>query len=197
MKTQIISTLKRKLALPVIFILAVTFVATSCQKEQLLPNIDKEAELRLVPGSQPIAQIAIDNVFNELVEALVYVDAELNAGFVNLFMNGTDQYTVFAPTDQAFNNLYMAFNISDITDLDAPLVLDVLKYHVVEGRRIAKSVVPRKNLRTIQTLLGVPFSVNPSAQIIALGNTAGIIAADISASNGIIHVIDAVILPIQ
>jgi uncharacterized surface protein with fasciclin (FAS1) repeats len=197
MKTQIISTLKRKLALPVIFILAVTFVATSCQKEQLLPNIDQEAELRLAPGSQPIAQIAIDNGFNELVEALVYVDTELNAGLVNLFMNGTDQYTVFAPTDQAFNNLYMAFNITDITDLDAPLVLDVLKYHVVEGRRIAKSVVPRKNLRTIQTLLGVPFSVNPSAQIIALGNTAGIIAADISASNGIIHVIDAVILPIQ
>jgi uncharacterized surface protein with fasciclin (FAS1) repeats len=197
MKNQIISTLKRNVTLPVVLMFAIAIFTVSCQKEQLLPNVDQEVELRMAPGSDPIAQIAIDNNFNELVGALVYVDTELNAGLVNMFMNGTDQYTVFAPTDQAFNNLYIALNITDITDLDAVLVLDVLKYHVVEGRRIAKSVVPMKNLRIIQTLLGVPFSVNPSAQIIAVGNTANIIAADISASNGIIHVIDAVILPIQ
>jgi uncharacterized surface protein with fasciclin (FAS1) repeats len=197
MKNQIISTLKRNVTLPVVLMFAIAIFTVSCQKEQLLPNVDQEVELRMAPGSDPIAQIAIDNNFNELVGALVYVDTELNAGLVNMFMNGTDQYTVFAPTDQAFNNLYMALNINDITDLDAALVLDVLKYHVVEGRRISKSVVPKMNMRTIQTLLGVSFKVTPAAQIIAVGNTAGIVAADISASNGIIHVIDAVILPIQ
>ncbi|NNL34113.1 MAG: fasciclin domain-containing protein, partial [Flavobacteriaceae bacterium] len=49
----------------------------------------------------------------------------------------------------------------------------------------------------IQTLLGVPFQVNSDAQIIAVGNTSNIIATDISASNGIIHVIDQVLLPIN
>jgi len=75
--------------------------------------------------------------------------------------------------------------------------LDVLLYHVVEGRRAANSVVPKKNNKNISTLLGVDFTVSPQAQITAVGNTANIVAADISASNGIIHVIDTVILPIN
>jgi uncharacterized surface protein with fasciclin (FAS1) repeats len=77
-------------------------------------------------------------------------------------------------------------------------VSDVLIYHVTEGRRTANSVVPRnaRQTRTIQTLLGASFSVNSSLEITAIGNTANIIAADNSASNSIIHVIDIVILPI-
>jgi uncharacterized surface protein with fasciclin (FAS1) repeats len=74
---------------------------------------------------------------------------------VDLFLNGTDQYTVFAPTNEAFENLYEALTeIEGITDLPAELVLDVLLYHVVEGRRAANSVVPPVRSRTITTLLG-------------------------------------------
>ncbi len=149
------------------------------------------------PGNTPIAGIAVNAGFNELVEALVYVDSELDTGLVDLFSNGTDQYTVFAPTDLAFQNLYAALNVTDVTELPAPLVRDVLLYHVVEGRRAANSVVPKNNTRTINTLLGSSFSVTPSASINAIGNTANITTANISASNGIIHVIDAVLLPID
>ncbi|MEK8178723.1 fasciclin domain-containing protein [Flavobacterium buctense] len=149
------------------------------------------------PGTSSIAGIAVNAGFNELVSALVYVDSELDAGLVNLFANGTDQYTVFAPTDQAFQNLYAALNIDDITDLPAPLVRDVLLYHVAEGRRAANSVVPKRGTRAITTLLGSQFSVTPSASINAIGNTGNITAANISASNGIIHVIDTVLLPIN
>lgn len=128
----------------------------------------------------------------------MYVDEELNAGLVNLFLNGKDQYTVFAPTDAAFNNLYSALNITSIRDLPAPLVLSVLQYHVTEGRRASNSVVPKNGTRSITTLLtDATFSVWPNLQIEAIGNTANIVAADISASNGIIHVIDNVILPIK
>ena len=150
-----------------------------------------------MPGQDPIAAIAINAGFSELVGALSYVDASLNAGLVDLFLNGKNQHTVFAPTNDAFNNLYAALGINGITDLPAELVLDVLLYHVTEGRRGSNSVVPKKNPRKIETLLGAKFSVDANAMITAIGNTANITAADISASNGIIHVIDAVILPIN
>ncbi|MFN5324015.1 MAG: fasciclin domain-containing protein [Bacteroidota bacterium] len=149
------------------------------------------------PGTEPIAAIAINAGFSELVSALSYVDGELNTGLVDLFLNGTDQYTVFAPTNAAFQNLYTALGITQISDLPAELVRDVLLYHVVEGRRAANSVVPNNGTRNISTLLGVNFTVNTQGQITAIGNTANITSANISASNGIIHVIDAVILPIN
>lgn len=149
------------------------------------------------PGDTPIATIAINGGFNELVAALVFVDTKLDAGLVNLFLYGKDQYTVFAPTDAAFKNLYAALGVTSITDLPPTLVLDVLKYHVVEGRRAANSVVPKNSSRQITTLLGSTFSVDNKGMITAVGNTANITAANISASNGIIHVVDAVLLPIN
>jgi uncharacterized surface protein with fasciclin (FAS1) repeats len=151
-------------------------------------------------GDESIAAIAIGNgSFNELVDALLYVDEELNAGLVDLFLNGKDQYTVFAPVDSAFFNLYNALDpnggIDSIRDLPADLVLNVLLYHVTEGRRASNSVVPKNNSKTIETLLGSTFSVNSSGMITGGSSNATILAADISASNGIIHVIDAVLLP--
>ena len=153
-------------------------------------------------GDSSIAAIAIaSGSFNELVDALLYVDEELNAGLVNLFLNGKDQYTVFAPTDDAFMNLYSALDpnggIDSVRDLPADLVLNVLLYHVTDGRRASNSVVPKRNSKTIETLLGQTFSVNASGMITAGNSTANIVfeAANISASNGIIHVIDSVLLP--
>lgn len=160
---------------------------------------DKKAAV--APADDPIAKIAIDHPdLNELVAALVYVDDELNAGLVDLFLNGTDQYTVFAPTDAAFQALYDALgpDVDDITDVSADLVLSVLQYHVTKGRRASNSVVPKKNTRKIVTLLdGATFDVAPDLSIKAVGSTANIKTADIPASNGMIHVIDSVLLPIE
>lgn len=157
------------------------------------------------PGSDPIAAIAIDAGFTELVGALSYVDAELDAGLVDLFLNGTDQYTVFAPTDGAFDELYalltsvLGSDIDEITDVPAPIVLDVLLYHVTEGRRAANSVVPPRRDRTVTPLLGETFAVRTDATIrdglSGLRDDAAIVQPNISASNGIIHVIDAVLVP--
>ena len=156
-------------------------------------------------GDAPIARIAIDAGFTELVGALAYVDAELDAGLVDLFLNGRDQYTVFAPTDAAFRELYALLGgvlgapIDEITDLPAPVVLQVLQYHVAEGRRASNSVLPRNGERAIAPLLGERFFVRPDATIrdglTGLREDAAIVRADLSASNGIVHVIDAVIVP--
>jgi uncharacterized surface protein with fasciclin (FAS1) repeats len=160
-------------------------------------NAPAQANRAPAPGNSPIAAIAIAAGFDELVAALGHVDAELDAGLVDLFLNGTDQYTVFAPTDEAFNALYGTLGVDGITDLPPELVLDVLLYHVAEGRRAANSVVPRVGTRTIETLLGATFQVTTAGQILDIaGQTATIDQPNISASNGIIHVIDTVLLPL-
>lgn len=185
-------------------VLGMSIFMVSCSKEDGMSPASTSQVMDLnnrnnapAPGTDPIAQIAIDGGFTELVSALVYVDSSLNTSLVDMFMNGTDQYTVFAPTNAAFQNLYTALNVTQITDLPATLVRDVLLYHVVDGRRAANSVVPKTGTRNITTLLTASFTVNPTGQITAIGNTANITTANISASNGIIHVIDAVILPVN
>jgi uncharacterized surface protein with fasciclin (FAS1) repeats len=200
----------KRIALPAL-VLAGTFVLGACTDTPMDPvpaslSMEAPSENRSsaavrgapAPGSLSIAEIAIDAGFSELVGALVYVDAELGAGLVDLFLNGRDQYTVFAPTNDAFETLYDFLSIDEISDLPPELVLDVLLYHVVEGRRAANSVVPPVRTRTITTLLGKTFKVDATGTITDLfGQEASILAPDISASNGIIHVIDTVILPLE
>ena len=157
------------------------------------------------PGDASIAAIAIDAGFTQLVAALAYVDSELGAGLVDLFLNGTDQYTVFAPTDAAFEDLYALLTsvlgtaIDEISDVPSDVVLDVLLYHVAEGRRASNSVVPKRGERTINSLLGEKFGVRPDLSIrdglTGLRNDASIATPNITASNGIIHVISGVIVP--
>jgi uncharacterized surface protein with fasciclin (FAS1) repeats len=199
MKNEILNTGRRfvKFAL----MAAIVVFAASCNKEEDVTELElKRGQAAApAPGTESIAAIAIGAEFTELVSALVYVDGELETGLVNLFLNGTDQYTVFAPTNDAFQALYdfLGDDVSEITDLPAELVLDVLLYHVVEGRRAANSVVPPVRTRTMTTLLGETFSVDNKGVITdKFGQKINIVAPNISASNGIIHVIDGVLLPL-
>lgn len=194
----------RSFALAGIF--AIGIFAVSCSKEDDGVIVESEVESTelksgraVKKGDLSIAEIALidDGEFDELVAALVFVDTELNAGLVDLFLNGNDQFTVFAPTDAAFEELYDVLGVEDITKVDPQTVLNVLLYHVTEGRRAANSVVPKVRPRTIETLLeGATFSVDTQGRIQAVGNSSLIISSNVSASNGIIHVIDTVLLPI-
>jgi uncharacterized surface protein with fasciclin (FAS1) repeats len=164
------------------------------------------------PGSATIAEIADEAGFDLLLAAVGYIaetnpDSDLVAGLLN-----NDQYTVFAPTDEAFLNLVNAVAplldpdvlaedgpFAAIDDLLGPGTVEaVVSYHVTDGRRASNSVLPRRGERTISTLLpGATFSVDTAGGITAVGNSANIVAPNISASNGVIHVIDAVILPVD
>ncbi len=215
MKKNIFRTIGRGFATKIAILTAAAFIFVACDKEEafmaektlktesLSAASDETGELKRgnrspKPGDQSIAEIAIAAGFDELVGALIYVDGELETGLVDLFLNGTDQFTVFAPTNEAFEALYSAFGFDGITDFPALLVRDVLFYHVVEGRRAANSVVPPVRPRSITTLLGASFTVNSSGVITDIaGQNINIVAANISASNGIIHVIDTVLLPLE
>lgn len=183
--------------------LLVAFLFSSCEKESVsesleTANFTASVSPAAMKGAESIGEIAITNEdFEELVKALSYVDAELDTGLVPLFVSGTDQYTVFAPTDDAFGDLYDALGITSIEELPATLVRDVLLYHVTDGRRFSNSVVPPKNPKEIETLLGESFYVNSDRSIDAIGNEGSIVVPDISASNGVIHIISSVLLPIE
>ena len=192
------------MTLKVLLISTLSFLVISCEEESMITGngnkFIKEAsedDSSAAPGDLSIAEIAInDGEFGELVAALSYVDNELNAGLVDLFLYGTDQYTVFAPHNKAFEDLYRGLGINDITDLPADLVLDLLLYHVAEGRRALYNVVPESGTLTLETQLGKTISVSSIGNITdKLGNNVTILKADVSATNGIIHVIDVVMHP--
>ena len=127
-----------------------------------------------------------DDRFSTLVEL---VQA---AGLVDT-LNGDGPFTVFAPTNDAF----AALPAETVTALTAPenrdQLIAVLTYHVVPGALTAEDVLAAGTADTVQGE-AVDFSVQDG---VAMVDNATIVATDIEAENGIIHVIDAVIVPGQ
>ena len=143
-------------------------------------------------SSQTIVGIAVSNAdFSTLVAAVSCT------GLVPA-LNGTAKYTVFAPTNEAFAKLGLsASNVC--TALPRATLTNILLYHVTSGKRLAKRVLPREagETREIRTLLaGQSFEVNSAGVITtSSGGTSKIVVTNIRASNGVIHVIDTVLLP--
>jgi uncharacterized surface protein with fasciclin (FAS1) repeats len=109
-------------------------------------------------------------------------------------LDGNGQFTVFAPTDAAFVALLDELGIS-AEDLlgDQALVTQVLLYHVARGRRYSGDVLASDRIRTLER--GFLFQ-DGGVLTDENGRTSNIIAIDVEAANGIIHVIDTVVLPL-
>jgi uncharacterized surface protein with fasciclin (FAS1) repeats len=150
------------------------------------------------PSDQSIVAIAAsDPQFSTLVDLVIF--AELDGVLAN-----EGQFTVFAPTNAAFDALIAALVDaigSDATNAllsDKAFVTDVLLYHVTDGRRFSNSLFNRNNSKAVEMLNGGNIWTNPNLTITdnsSLTGDAGIAGANISASNGVIHVIDAVMVP--
>jgi uncharacterized surface protein with fasciclin (FAS1) repeats len=115
------------------------------------------------------------------------VSALQAAGLVET-LKGKGPFTVFAPTDEAFAKIPKA-------DLDALLkdkakLIRVLTYHVVPGRLMAADVVELKEAKTVE---GQSVKIDAASGVSVDG--ARVVKADVVASNGVIHVIDSVMLP--
>lgn len=121
--------------------------------------------------------------FDHLIAAVVRADLVAT-------LDGNRQYTVFAPTDDAFQDLFDALGVSGVNDIPVGTLRAVLLYHVAPGERVAADVVSSTRIRTVSKGFLWP-SVNGGVYI----NDAQVIAADIDVSNGVIHVIDRVLLP--
>ncbi|MEX2182933.1 MAG: fasciclin domain-containing protein [Chloroflexota bacterium] len=129
-----------------------------------------------------IAVNADSGEFSTLIAAVVAADL-VDA------LNGKRQFTVFAPTDAAFAKL--GLNAGNVGSLPKATLQNILKYHVTPGSRDSSSVVGSDRIRMLNGGFIKP-SVTASGAFV---NDSKIIAVDISTSNGIIHVIDTVLLP--
>lgn len=123
--------------------------------------------------------------FDTLIAAVLAADA-----LVLETLSGNGQFTVFAPTDDAFTAL--GLNPDNIGTLDQGFLTDVLLYHVARGRRDARQVLASERIRMLK---GGFLLQDDGVLTDNLGREAKIIVTDVEAANGIIHVIDAVVLP--
>jgi uncharacterized surface protein with fasciclin (FAS1) repeats len=116
------------------------------------------------------------------------VKAVQEAGLVQT-LKGAGPFTVFAPTDEAFAKL--PAGTLDALLKDKQRLTAVLTYHVVPGRVLAADVMKLKSAKTVN---GQEIAISIKDGVVMVDN-ARVIRTDIAASNGVIHVIDSVILP--
>jgi transforming growth factor-beta-induced protein len=143
----------------------------------------------ILPESRDIVDIAVeDGRFTTLVAA---VEA---AGLVDT-LKSEGPFTVFAPTDEAFAALPEGTVEALLADI--PTLTDILLYHVVPGKVMAADVVGLDGQSAGTALEGQSISIMIDGENVVLNDSVNVIITDIEAANGVIHVIDAVLLPPQ
>jgi len=130
-----------------------------------------------------VVDIALNNsTFSKLVEAVV------KAGLVDV-LSAEGPYTVFAPTDAAFAQLFADLGVSGIEEIPAETLVPILQYHVVAGNVLSKDLT-EGDVATlngnIKISLAGPVTINDDAEVLA---------TDIQGTNGVVHVINKVLLP--
>ncbi|MGR8948540.1 MAG: fasciclin domain-containing protein [Gammaproteobacteria bacterium] len=146
---------------------------------------NSDADAHQHQATQDIVMIAAGNKdFEMLVAALTA------AGLIDT-LKGDGPFTVFAPTDEAFAALPEGTLESLLKPENKDRLISILTYHVVPGNVKAADVAQVTEAKTVQGD-SVKVTVNDSGVMI---DDAKVLATDIEASNGVIHVIDQVILP--
>jgi transforming growth factor-beta-induced protein len=104
-------------------------------------------------------------------------------------LSGPGPFTVFAPTDAAFQALFTQLGVSGIADLTAEQLVPILKYHVLSGN-VRSSDLSAGPATTLNGTITISLTPAP-----AINGNSNIVATDVQASNGVIHAIDKVLLP--
>ena len=144
-------------------------------------------EISVVPDGRQeagtIVDVAVESgSFETLVEALKA------AGLVET-LSGEGPFTVFAPTDEAFSKLPEGTLEELLADRER--LTQILTHHVVSGRVTAEQVM---GMESAETLAGESVSIRVEGESVRVGG-ATVVQADVMASNGVIHVIDTVLMP--
>lgn len=184
--------MKKLTVLPILLVIALAFAAcvpmatpepTAVPTEEPTEEPVVEPTEEPIPEPQTIVDIAVaDGRFTTLVAAL-------QAAELVETLQGDGPFTVFAPTDDAFAKLPEGTLEALLADI--PALTDILLYHVVSGKVMAADVV---QLSLADTVAGIPVQIKVMDGNVYINN-AMVVITDIEASNGVIHVLDTVILP--
>ncbi len=167
------------------------------------PSQSRVSEAQSLISGQETTNATLLDIAASADDFSILAQAVLFAGLDEV-LGGRRQLTVFAPTNQAFVDLLESlgddaenlYNNGEFVSGNEQFVRDILLYHVAPGKREAEDVVTADRIRTQNRSFVFVKQENESFFV---GNDtngfAEIIATDIPASNGVIHVIDAVMLP--
>ena len=173
----------KKILMPMVALMAL-FALTGCSEETSpvsTPDPDKARPDRTTIVDVALAVNAETGEFSTLIAALVAADL-VDA------LSGNGQLTVFAPTDAAFAAIDL--NADNIGDLDTAVLSDILLYHVAKGKRMAEDVVSSTQIRMLNGAFTKISLMDGAAYI----DEAMIVDTDVPADNGVIHIIDGVLI---
>lgn len=145
------------------------------------------------------AEAAGDDIVDTAVAAgsFTTLTAALEAAGLDETLRGDGPFTVFAPTDEAFDALPEGTVDALLADPQGDLT-EILTYHVIDGEVLAADVLEMDG-EMVETLQGGSLTVEVEGEQVALvdaaGNRINVTDVDVDASNGVIHVVDAVLMP--
>ena len=174
-----------------------------------LAFLPSQADAQGKPLDKTIVELALDvnaadGEFDYLLGAVgCLTDEDGNNAVVDLLSSTEDAYTLFAPTDEAFMHLQADLGIATPSPeatcaLGDDVVFDVLAYHVRTGRRFSNSVFNRKISKTLKMLNGDTLRTNSNLTLTDVaGRSISVVPplVNLNASNGVVHVVDGVLLP--
>ncbi len=169
------------------------------QREQdSLLKIEEENKMRM--ADMEANSIAAKAMANENLSTLV---SALQAADLAETLKGEGEYTVFAPTNDAFSKVPKATMDNLMKPENKEQLQGLLKYHVVQGKMTAADVLAKikeaNNKLDVTTLNGEVLTLSEKGGNVmikdAKGNSATVTSADMDASNGVVHTIDKVLMP--
>ncbi len=182
----------RKFVLPLFVVLALVIAACA-------PAATPSPEVVVEPTVEPTPEPTEEPMLKDIVDTAVadgrfttLVTAVTEAGLVDT-LKSEGPFTVFAPTDDAFAALPEGTVEGLLADI--PALTNVLLYHVVPGKVMAADVVGLDGQSAATALEGADIAISLDGDMVKLNENVGVIITDIETSNGVIHVIDAVLLP--
>ena len=188
--------------LPLAAVLAIALTTAACGNDDTETGAaaaPASTSATATPSPSPSESMAGSDIVDTAVAAgdFTTLAAALDAAGLVETLKGEGPFTVFAPTDAAFAKLPAGTVETLLKDPKGDLT-QILTYHVVPGKVLAADVV-KLDGQKVTTVQGGDLTVGVDGDKVSLtdaaGNTVNVTATDIEASNGVIHVIDGVLMP--
>ena len=182
-----------------IVILSVLALIVGCADAKNLANaagVDnkdlKAAEKVAAEETKKAADDAPKNIYQTAAyKGMGQLTAMLSKAGLDKTLEGAGPYTVFAPSDEAFAKIPEAKRAELMTDAGLPKLKALLAHHVVEGTHASADIAKMKSLKTMNGEAAVAVSKDGKVTV----GGANVTTADVSATNGVIHVVDSVMMP--